>query len=805
MILFGILYEFLIYLEIIYHVGCFGFTGGNPVFMLALLLIVASLEALLIGKIKEKWKKRIFWVIVGIEYLLYAAQFVYMSIFKQPLQIEMAVKGGGDALTNYWREALTGIMEAMPFLVLMAAPLIVIAVLLYRKRLHFPDYHNLQVLRMTVAAGMGLIASVVFLMIGKYIGAGYYEEYTEFFDPLTVTRELGVVSLVQRDAAMNLESLAGSIWDQLTRSDSKGTGKTGDLAAENQPGQAGVLSPSTEPSDLTGEEVPDETQATEPSGGEETEPAETQETQEPEEKPLDTSPHEFPIDWEKLAAEADNKEEKWLAEYMPSQTPTKKNEYTGLFEGYNLIFLTAEGFSPYAVREDITPTLYHLTHSGFVFTNYYVPLWSTSTSDGEYVNLTGLVPDGQHSMRKSGANDMAFSLPRFFARRGVGSMAYHDNTMDYYSRNISHNNLGYIFKASKLGKLSREEWGQYLFPLEHSTWPSSDLEMMQSTMPEWVTQESFNIYYMTVSGHMNYSFTGNYMSSKNRDAVAGLDMSENARAYIACHVEVDKALEYLLEQLKAAGQLEKTVICMSADHYPYAMEQSQLDELAGKRIAENLDIYRNNLILWHVGMEDEPIIVDKVCGAMDLLPTLLNLFGFEYDSRLFAGKDIFSDEEGMVIFKDRSFITDNVIYDRTNKKTVWRMDLEEAGIITNDIAGYVDERGVAGIYADYEAAHGVTADGSILRIPSNKKQLDTEEARDQYLEESQQDMKNRWQFSADILRNDYYHAIMGALPEEYQNSGYNPAIDWIPAELPPADEGAGASQEGGMEDSPVSP
>lgn len=51
---------------------------------------------------------------------------------------------------------------------------------------------------------------------------------------------------------------------------------------------------------------------------------------------------------------------------------------------------------------------------------------------------------------------------------------------------------------------------------------------------------------------------------------------------------------------------------------------------------------------------------------MDLLPTLYNLFGFPYDSRLYAGTDMLSDSEGLVVFSDRSFITEEMSY---NKET----------------------------------------------------------------------------------------------------------------------------------------
>lgn len=789
--LMGILMGFLLYLEVVYHFGCFGLTGGNPVLALSFALIVASVQTLIVCCIRKRWKKRVLWIMLILEYVCFFAQFVYLGIFKQPLLLQIAIQGGGDALTNYWREALTGVLHVLPFLLLMAMPFFWIWYLLRRRIVRLPVLRGTQRLHCLAAAGMGIIFSIVFLVVGKYIKADYYEEYMEFFDPLTVAENMGVTAMIQRDVTVSVSQAAEGFWESLVSRDSGGSGERGNLAAENDDSRehgilesdiANPLLPSgsaPQPSEGTTVENPPETdtQATEPVGQEES---------------PESQSHELPIDWAKISGEASSKEEKWLTEYIQGQTPAAGNEYTGLFEGYNLIFLTAEGFSPYGVREDITPTLYRLIHSGFVFTNYYVPLWNTSTSDGEYVNLTGLIPDGQFSMRKSRANDMAFSLARYFSQRRVGCMAYHDGKMDYYERQDTHNNLGYLFKAAKLGNLSAAEWGDRIFPMEHpDSWPASDLEMMQGTVPEYIGQDSFHVYYMTVSGHMNYSFTGNSMSRKNKDAVSELQMSENALAYIACHVELDKALEYLLQQLEAAGKLENTVICLSADHYPYAMERSQYDELAGRSTADYLDMYRNNLILWNAGMEDEPVIVDKVCGAMDLMPTLLNLFGFQYDSRLFAGRDIFSDEEGMVIFNDRSFVTDTVVYDRGTKTTTWREDLEASGWLTNDVAGYVDERGVEGILSDYAARKAAAGEtGEIRRIAGNRQQLDSEEAREQYFDACQQEVKDRYQFSAYILQKDYYRTVSEALPEQYRNTAANPALNWTaPAgeETPPAE------------------
>ncbi|MBQ8233859.1 MAG: LTA synthase family protein [Lachnospiraceae bacterium] len=725
--LLGVSAGILLYLEIVYHLGCYGFTAGSPVFALTLIMILASMETLVVGCVRKKRKKRVFWTFTIAEYLLFAAQMVYKGIFKQPLLWEAVVRGGQDALTNYWREALVGILSALPFLTLMALPLVLTGILIRKEKLLFPSLDNLGKLRAMFSAGIGGILAVMVILIGRYIEADYYDIYSEFYDPLTVAEDMGVLTLAQRDTTLSLQKLGKKV---LSAVEEAVGNKKAELAMGHgsEPGVADENSvresENARESWLTAGSEAESAEADSP----ETENPESKED-EPKLPTVDTSPNRFTIDFAMLKSLSNGEETVWLAEYLESQTPTAKNEYTGIFEGHNLIFITAEGFSPYAVREDLTPTLYRLIHSGFDFNNYYVPLWQTSTSDGEYVNCTGLIPDGQYSMRNSGDNTMVYALPGYFASEGVSSMAYHNNSLTYYDRHITHNNLGYVFKAARLGGLSQAEWGEYIFPMENpDTWPASDLEMVQGTLSEYVNLDRFHVYYLTVSGHMNYSFRGNSMASKNREAVEGLEMSENAKAYIACQMELDKALQYLLEQLEAAGKLENTVICLSADHYPYGMSQEQYEELAGKPLGENRDMYRNNLIIWNVKLEENPQVIDKVCCSVDILPTLLNLFGFDFDSRLYAGRDIFSGEEGVVIFNDRSFITDKIIYDRKTKETVWK----------------------------------------------NPEEWDAP-SKEAYLEDRKQEVKDRYNFSAYILRNDYYNMIQQAVPEEQRNSTPNPA------------------------------
>ena len=165
------------------------------------------------------------------------------------------------------------------------------------------------------------------------------------------------------------------------------------------------------------------------------------------------------------------------------------------------------------------------------------------------------------------------------------------------------------------------------------------------------------------------------MAYNNRKYVDDLPYSDVAKAYIACNYELEKALAYLIEQLEEAGVAERTVIALATDHYPYGLEKKYIDELAGHEVEENFELYKSTLILWSASMK-EPVEVNKYCSALDIVPTLANLFGLEYDSRLYMGKDILSDSEGLVIFKNKSFITDKIMYDSRTKKITYLTDEE---------------------------------------------------------------------------------------------------------------------------------
>ena len=368
---------------------------------------------------------------------------------------------------------------------------------------------------------------------------------------------------------------------------------------------------------------------------------------EPDDPPAATTPVEYgynalDIDFQALADSASDSTLRSMAQYFGSLTPSKKNEYTGLFQGKNLVLITAEAFSPWFISRELTPTLYKLTHEGFVCENYYQPGWGQSTTGGEYAVMTGLLPTwvgSNVSFYASANDDMPFALGNQLRALGYRTGAYHDNIYNYYNRDKTHPNLGYDYQGV----------GSGLTMTEDGSWPYSDLEMVQNTIGDYIDGyvsggTPFHVYYMTVSGHGSYGW-GHAMAAKNRAKAQAAypNASTQVQSYVAANLELENALTYLLEQLEAAGIAEDTVICMSADHYPYLLAEPETDyynELRGVVDSErDTDRYRNALVLWCGGMENA-VTVTEPCSAVDIVPTLSNLFGLEYDSRLLSGRDV---------------------------------------------------------------------------------------------------------------------------------------------------------------------
>ena len=545
--------------------------------------------------------------------VLYGSQIVYNFIFGTLYSVKMMGQGG-DAVTSFWRELLSTMGDRLPWLLALFVPL------------------------------------AVLLLLGKFC-AGIRQPV-----PMLWRCVLAVLAVLTFGATRYCLDLGG-------------TGMFSDAyfyrsteIATNQTAQRfGLLT--TFRLELT-------------RGGKETEqdyfiPEQTEPEQDNTvQEPVEVKYNVMDIDWDALNAMTEDKKRLAINDYCSRLTGTNQNTYTGFLSDYNLIVLCAESFSTGAIDPELTPTLYKLSQEGILFENYYNTFPNTTT-DGEYALLQGLYPDtgrskAVSSLYASRDSYLPFTLGNVFReQRGFESWGYHNYRGTYYGRNESHPNMGYTMRFAGDG-------------MEFTTtWPASDLEMMEQSVDDYIGQEQFHAYYMTFSGHYKYETGTNAIAKRNFDAVKDLPYSSNTiKAYLSCNIELDKAMEYLMQRLEEAGVADKTAIVIAGDHFPYGLSNEQYSELIGYEI-DDFSKYKSSLIFWVGGLE-ENIVVDEYCCNVDVLPTILNLWGLTYDSRMLAGTDVFSDGTHAAVLIDKSWLTDKVWFNANTGEI--RYQVEESQV-----------------------------------------------------------------------------------------------------------------------------
>ncbi len=580
--------------------------------------------------------------------VVYGSQMVYHFIFGTPYSVAQMGLGAG-AVSQFWRETLTTMTENWPWILALLLPLLLLILFKATVGIERQGWRSRFVILILVA---GMTAFTWKDICSN--GTNMFSDYYFFTSSKSTTAQ-----------TMERFGVPMTFLLELTRPEdtSSSMSVVVDLPASDTPEE---------------EDVPDATEAP-------------------------VVYNVLPVNFEALNAETDNQKLITLNNYFAQLPGTKQNAYTGMFRDYNLIYICAESFSPAAVDPEYTPTLYKLTHEGFLFENYYNTFPNTTT-DGEYTLTQGLYPDGtkdkySSSMMASQKNYLPFTLGNAFENEfGVKCWGYHNNVGNYYRRDLTHPNMGYEMQFSRDGMT----FSGY--------WPTSDLEMMEQSVDDYINQPQFHAYYMTFSGHYQYNPNDNGVVRKHYNSLADSKWSQmTQKGYIACHMELDLALEYLLNRLEEAGVADKTVIIMASDHTPYGLAKDLYFDMIGQE-EDFFSWYKTDLVFWVGGME-EPVVVDEYCCNVDLLPTILNLWGIPYDSRMLAGTDVFSDGVHAAVLIDHSFLTNKVWFNSN----------------TGEIRYLVPQ----------------------------------EEVPDSYIESMNQLIASRFEFSAEILRNNYYQHVFG--------------------------------------------
>ncbi len=300
--------------------------------------------------------------------------------------------------------------------------------------------------------------------------------------------------------------------------------------------------------------------------------------------------------------------------------PTQKNEKLNVIL-ISVESLSAEFFTSFGQKENITPFMDELLDKGLLFTNLYAT--GTRTDRGLESITLSIPPTPGRSLVKRPDNAKIYNLGKVFKDNGYdvaflyGGRGFFDNMNAFFSGN------GY--RTIDQTDIKAED-----ITFENA-WGVADEDLYKKAIVEanasFAAGKPFFYHIMTTSNHRPFT----YPEGK-------IDIPSGTGRFGAV-----KYTDYALRQLIMSAEKEKwykdTVFVIVADHCASSAGRA---ELPVERYHIPLFIYSPA----HIKAKT----VSKLSSQIDLAPTLLALLGFSYESHFF-GQDILSDT-----FQERALI-----------------------------------------------------------------------------------------------------------------------------------------------------
>ena len=399
----------------------------------------------------------------------------------------------------------------------------------------------------------------------------------------------------------------------------------------------------------------------------------------------------------KMAVEKEgNKNYKSLGNYFLSKDITSKNGYTEMFKDKNLIVIMMESTNNIVINEEYFPNLYKLYSEGWSWSNAYSPRNSCSTGNNETSGMTSLYTINNFCTANAYKNNIyPQAIFNIFNNAGYTTSSYHNYTDHYYARTVFHKNMGsgHFYSVEELG---------IPYSNEYKEWPS-DVSLVEKVLELTENQEKYMVWMTSVTAHQPYTQSSTY-GDKFLDLFANTKYDITLKRYLSKLKEFDLAIEKLVEGLKEQGKFDDTVIVLYGDHYPYGLKTPVINTYLSYDVTKNLDIDKTPFIIYNSKIT--PTKYEQYTSYINIVPTIANLFGLEYDPRLYFGNDILSEDyEDRVIFADGSWQDKKAFYSATTGKVIYESEndtytVEEIKDINNQVKMRISMSNLA-IKTDY--------------------------------------------------------------------------------------------------------
>lgn len=381
--------------------------------------------------------------------------------------------------------------------------------------------------------------------------------------------------------------------------------------------------------------------------------------------------------------EISDEDQKFLDSIYKAEDTKEENAYTGKFKGKNLIFLQLEGMDTWMLTKKTTPNLYNLRKHSIDFSNHYsIYTGGGSTFNSEFAVNTGFTTpisyiENVYSFSK---NTFPYTMARLFKEQNYSVNAFHMNKGEFYSRDINYKSWGY---DNYYGLQDIQKYNDERYVLDREL-------ILNKTFYNKIFKQQGNFvnYIITYSPHTPFTTekeVGKILAEEKYGKGNVPKLSEEDCAKMAAS-ETDNMVGLLIQALKDNGLYDNTVIVAYADHYLYTLDdKSILDKY--KETSNNL-INHTPFFIWSSDL-GQLTSISKVNMQMDILPTVLNLFGIDYNSNNYIGHDILSNNfKGYAFFSDYSWYDGKVYVENqqiTNGKKMSKNKLDSMNNLISNV------------------------------------------------------------------------------------------------------------------------
>lgn len=382
--------------------------------------------------------------------------------------------------------------------------------------------------------------------------------------------------------------------------------------------------------------------------------------------------------------EISDEDQKFLDSIYKAEDTKEENAYTGKFKGKNLIFLQLEGMDTWMLTKKTTPNLYNLRKHSIDFSNHYsIYTGGGSTFNSEFAVNTGFTTpisyiENVYSFSK---NTFPYTMARLFKEQNYSVNAFHMNKGEFYSRDINYKSWGY---DNYYGLQDIQKYNDERYVLDREL-------ILNKTFYNKIFKQQGNFvnYIITYSPHTPFTTekeVGKILAEEKYGKGNVPKLSEEDCAKMAAS-ETDNMVGLLIQALKDNGLYDNTVIVAYADHYLYTLDdKSILDKY--KETSNNL-INHTPFFIWSSDL-GQLTSISKVNMQMDILPTVLNLFGIDYNSNNYIGHDILSNDfKGYAFFSDYSWCDGKVYVENQQITNGKKMSKDKLDTMNNLISNVI--------------------------------------------------------------------------------------------------------------------